>query len=140
MRKYRKRNKPPQPADMIERHKLAEMRVKELRCNITNSEMRIMRLLNDLPFSYTFQYAMYNEWYFMIADFWLPVCKIMIEVDGNSHFNLESRKREAKRKRWLKSLGIEVLRIKNSATKEMTSRQLNDRIIRVITKRIKNES
>lgn len=140
MRKYRKRSKPPQPADMIERAELAENRVLELRANSTNSELRVMRLLNDLPYSYIFQYALFNEWFFMIADFYLPVVKIMIEIDGDSHFNLESRKKEAKRKKWLKQKGIEVLRIKNKATKEMTARQLNDRILRIIIKRMKDES
>ena len=133
--KYRIKRKVVQPADLIERQKLADKRVKKLRQNITNSEMRVMVLLDKLPYSYIFQYAIFNEWYFIIADYFLKEINLMIEIDGSQHEAKESRKKEYKRKIWLREQGIEVLRIKNKATVNLTAQQLSDRIRKVLSKK-----
>jgi len=133
MRKYRRRiQDKAKPADLIERQELADKRVEYLRLNITNSELRVLNLLNTLGHKYIFQYPIFNEWYFLIADFYLPKYKLIVEVDGYSHFNAESRAKERKRKKWLKTKGISVVRIKNKATRKLSSKQLNDRIKRAI--------
>lgn len=138
MRKYRKIIRTEiKPADLIERRTIADERIKELRINSTRSEDRVIKLLDNLEYKYIFQYAIFNEWYFLIADFYIPKYKLIIEVDGPSHFNIESRRKEAKRKRWLLGMGIVVLRIKNNATIEMTERDLKKRITKVLSKQKK---
>lgn len=140
MRKYKKANYTPQKADLIERAAIAEKRVRELRINITKSEERVMKLLDELRYKYIFQYAMFDEWYFLIADFYLPKLRLMIEVDGDTHLGKYAKMKEAKRKKWLQSQGIDVLRIRNKATLKMTARELEIRIHRVQARRKQNAS
>lgn len=140
MRKYRKiiRTK-VKPADLIERSKIAEKRVQELRIHSTRSEDRIIALLDNLEHDYIFQHAIFNEWFFLIADFYIPKYKLIIECDGPSHDNIEAKRKEAKRKRWLLSIGIVVLRIKNKATIEMTEKDLEKRINKILSKQKKKK-
>ncbi|MGX5173711.1 endonuclease domain-containing protein [Aliikangiella sp. IMCC44653] len=48
-----------------------------------------------------------------IVDFYCPENKLVIEIDGDSHFNHESVKKDHKRDTYLKSIGITVLRFTN---------------------------
>jgi len=132
--KTRKYKKTYPPTDLIERAQLAERRVKELRINITKSEERVMMLLDKLGYEYIFQYPEFDEWYFVIADFYLPKYMMMIEVDGDSHLGKEIKLKEAKRKRWLEKSSILVLRIKNKATFNMTPSELENKILRLYYK------
>lgn len=126
-------------ADLVERALLADERAKELRVNSTKSEDRITTLLNKLKIEYEFQRPFFNEWFFIIADFYLPGVKLCIEVDGESHFNEYARRKEKKRSRWLLKQGIKVLRIKNKATESMTACQLKGRIDRACARKLKKK-
>lgn len=117
-------------ADLIKRAKLAEKRKEKLRFSMTRAEENVMKLLTLAGEEFIFQEAFFDEWYFLIADFWLPKRKLIIEVDGHSHDSKEKKKQEAKRRRWLKKKGIGVIRIKNKATYQMTPKVLLDRIKR----------
>jgi very-short-patch-repair endonuclease len=135
MRKYKKiREIKQNRIDLVARAILAEERVEELRVNITKSENRIMKLLDKLEYEYIFQYSIFDEWFFIIADFYIPEFKLMIEVDGDSHLGVVQKKKETKRKRWLLKKGIQVLRIKNKATIKMNAKQLNSRILKFVDK------
>ena len=46
-----------------------------------------------------------------IADFYCPAAKLVIEVDGDAHNFAESAARDEVRDRFIRSLGLEVLRI-----------------------------
>lgn len=134
MKRYRKYRDKSEVTDMIARSELAANRVEALRLNITKSERRVMILLDELSIEYIFQYACFDEWFFIIADFFVPSLMLMIEVDGDSHESKKQKLKEAKRKRWLAKQGIKVLRIKNKATIKLTAKQLNGRILRCISK------
>lgn len=140
MRKYRRRFFLPHKIDLIDRARIAEERAKELRVNITKSEEKILKLLERLNYKFIFQYPKFDEWYFLIADFYIPSLKLMIEIDGESHNNMKSKKKEYKRRIWLLRQGIKVLRIKNKATIKMTKRQLDRRIKRASVRRTRNVS
>jgi very-short-patch-repair endonuclease len=45
-----------------------------------------------------------------IVDFYCPEAKLVVEVDGGQHFFPEGRKKDRERERYLKSLGIKVIR------------------------------
>ena len=114
--------------DLIERAKIAEERIRKLRRNITIPESIIMELLDKTGERYIFQEAFFDKYYFLIADFFLPDLNVIIEVDGAQHGEEKKRKQEAKRRRWLKSKGITVVRIKNKAAYKMTKNSLLKRI------------
>jgi len=134
MRKYYRKRK-FEKVDLVKRGILAEKRVKALRLNITKSEDRVLELLKELKFSFVFQCPFFDEWYFLIADFYLPAARLIIEVDGWSHEDWVVKHKEAKRLKWLRTQGIDVLRIKNKATINMTSKELYNRIERKLKKR-----
>ena len=48
-----------------------------------------------------------------ILDFYCPEIKLAIELDGEPHAELAIRARDAKRDKYLSTLGIEILRIEN---------------------------
>ncbi len=122
--------------DIVKRAKLAEERKKTLRKNITRAENNILKLLVDAGIEFIFQEAFFDEYYFLIADFYLPKYNLCIEVDGFSHNSEKKRKQERKRAAWLRKKGIGVLRIRNKATYQMTTDMLLKRISRA-NRRIK---
>ena len=117
-------------ADLIKRSKIAEKRKKELRKNMTRAESNIMKLLINEGIEFIFQEAFFDEYYFLIADFYLPKYHLCIEVDGFSHNGETKRKQERKRANWLRKKGIGVLRIKNKASYQLTGEKLLERILR----------
>lgn len=52
-----------------------------------------------------------------IADFYCPKLNLVIEVDGSSHMLANNQKRDERKDRYLKSIGLHVLRIEDSAVK-----------------------
>jgi len=117
--------KPKTPVDLILRAEIAEERAEELRINITKAEERIMGLLDELKMEYVFQFPKFDEWFFLIADFYLPNIKLIIEVDGPiGHSGPMAIRREKKRLKWLRSQGIDVIRIKNKSTEDLTAIRL----------------
>jgi very-short-patch-repair endonuclease len=98
---------------LLDRSKLARKRAAELRKNRTVHEQLVQLLLDDLHIKYKFQYPIFNEWYFLIADFYIPRYKLLIEVDGNQHKEYKKYAQEEKRKVWLTGMGYKILRIDN---------------------------
>ena len=47
----------------------------------------------------------------IIVDFYCPSVRLAIEVDGATHWDYEARAKDATRDRWLRSQGVEVLRL-----------------------------
>ena len=48
-----------------------------------------------------------------IADFYCPKEKLVVELDGQPHFTEEGKKYDAKRTKYLESLGLTVVRFEN---------------------------
>ena len=49
-----------------------------------------------------------------IADFFCYERKLVIEIDGASHFSEEAQKRDAERDRQMQAIGLTVIRVKDS--------------------------
>ena|SRR5437868_3097792 len=50
-----------------------------------------------------------------IVDFYCPECRLGVELDGAAHFSPTREEYEKERTRYLKSLGIELIRFENRA-------------------------
>lgn len=87
-------------------------RAKELRNNMTHTEMMMWGYLRTGPFGCKFrrQHPLYNY----IADFYCHSLKLVIEVDGSIHYKEEVKKKDIKRENIIRSLGIEMLRFTNN--------------------------
>lgn len=87
----------------------------------TPSEIRVEKLLNEAGYRFLAQKGFHTNFSFLIADFYLPKpYKIIIEVDGSSHYlkHYKDRKRDEE---MLFVRGIKTLRIKNEETKTLTA-------------------
>jgi len=48
-----------------------------------------------------------------VVDFYCPAKRLVIEIDGDSHFTNEAQKYDEQRSTYLKALGLSVLRFTN---------------------------
>ena len=85
-------------------------RAKELRKNMTPAEKKLwygylrnfkFRVLRQRPIDH------------FIIDFYCPSLKLVIEVDGDSHFTAEGKKYDQERTQQLESYGLKVIRFTN---------------------------
>lgn len=53
-----------------------------------------------------------------IVDFYCPEAKLLIELDGGQHTNLENEEYDRKRTAYFQKLGLKVLRFWNNEIKE----------------------
>jgi very-short-patch-repair endonuclease len=85
-------------------------RAKELRKNMTSAEQKLWyEYLRNLKFRVLRQRPIDH----FIVDFYCPSLKLVIEVDGDSHFTKESREYDQERTQRLEGYGLEVIRFTN---------------------------
>jgi len=85
-------------------------RARELRKNMTESEKKIWQFLRKLPYSVLRQRVIDN----FIVDFYCAHLKLVIEIDGESHFTEEGIGYDKERTEILEGYGIKVIRFSNN--------------------------
>lgn len=96
--------------DSIHNNKYLQNVRKELRKNITPQELTLWyKLRNNRFYGYNFkrQHSAGNY----IVDFYCPLKKLAIEIDGSQH--LDNKEHDKERTEYLESLGIKVIRFWN---------------------------
>ena len=84
---------------------------KSLRKNMTKEERHLWYdFLKHLPITIHRQKVIGTY----IVDFYIATAKIVIELDGSQHYEIEGMTRDAERDAYLQSQGITVLRYSNS--------------------------
>ena len=82
----------------------------KLRKNMTKEERNLWyNFLKELPITINKQKVIGNY----IVDFYCASAKIVIELDGSQHFEEQGKRYDEKRDKYLKSLGLTVLRYSN---------------------------
>ena len=85
-------------------------RAKELRKNMTSAEKKLWyEYLRTFPYRVHRQRPI-NHY---IVDFYCPKLKLVIEVDGDSHFTSEAQEYDRKRTEVLQGYGLRVVRFHN---------------------------
>jgi very-short-patch-repair endonuclease len=108
----RRRGQTPRYGKHRTRSAAARDFARQLRRNSTDAERRLWRLLRDHRFNelrFRRQYAC--GIYFL--DFYCPVAKLAVELDGGGHGFPDQRARDEKRNHLLEERGIKVLRFWN---------------------------
>ena len=85
---------------------------KELRNNLSPAEARLWQMLKNKQLGgkkFRRQHSIDN----FIVDFYCPEEKLVIELDGNVHFNPVSENYDFNRDKIIKSYGIDILRFEN---------------------------
>ncbi len=88
-----------------------------LRNNQTKTEEKLWQYLknkymNNLKFRRQYSFGYY------IVDFYCKEKKLVIEIDGDSHFTEEGKEYDKQRSFYLESLGLKVLRFTNNEIHE----------------------
>jgi very-short-patch-repair endonuclease len=85
-------------------------RAKELRKNMTPAERKLWH-----EYLKTFRYRVFRQRPIdnFIVDFYCPSLKLVIEVDGDSHFTEEAQVADLERTQQLESYGIKMIRFTN---------------------------
>lgn len=83
----------------------------ELRTNPTEPEKRFWRAVRGKQMGTKFRRQHGIGHY--IVDFYCPEWKLVVELDGDSHFHPEAQTADTERDTYLQSLGLRVLRFTN---------------------------
>ena len=84
---------------------------KSLRKNMTKEERHLWYdFLKDLPLTVHRQKVLGHY----IVDFYVADAKIVVELDGSQHYQIEGVEKDVERDTYLQSLGMTILRYANS--------------------------
>lgn len=109
---------------------------RELRENQTPAERMFKKLLRqvkkeyDLKFECKFQKGWYEDEAFYISDFYFPRSKMTVELDGMQHSNPHQMRKDERKSRHLRALGIGTIRLKNQMVYDMNSDKMMDFLIK----------
>ena len=103
-------------------------RARSLRRNLTPAERKLWCLfLSQLPCKFTRQKPLGSY----IVDFYCSAKRLVIEVDGDSHFDTEADVRDARRTAALEAKGLQVVRVRNDEVRE-SFEAVCEKILRVL--------
>ena len=109
---------------------------KELRKNMTKEERHLWYdFLRFYPVKFTRQKVLGR----FIADFYCSEAKLIVELDGNQHYETEGEKKDIDRTLYLQEFGLEVVRIPNVQIKR-NFRGVCDYIDGIVRRRINGEN
>lgn len=101
--------------DEIGRKKWSVMKLAdENRANPTKAESQAKQWLQRQGLKFVFQKVFMVGTKGYIADFFFPSRKVILEIDGGYHQDIEQRKMDLKRTRDLETLGYKVVRMSNA--------------------------
>ncbi|MEM6433338.1 MAG: endonuclease domain-containing protein [Cyanobacteria bacterium P01_D01_bin.115] len=85
-------------------------RAKDLRRNMTQAEKKLW-----YQYLRTFKYRVFRQRpiHHFIVDFYCPKLKLVIEIDGDSHFSANAQAYDQERSQVLAGYGLQVLRFTN---------------------------
>lgn len=97
---------------MLTRNKNLKQPARELRKNMTAAERKLWskirrKQLNGLQF---YRQKVIGNY---IVDFYCHKAKLVIEIDGGQHFTREGRESDQSRDKYLRDLGLSILRFNN---------------------------
>jgi len=93
-------------------------RARSLRNNATEGEKRLWSELRQFKRHYGLHVRRQVPIGRYIADFAIQSCRLVIEVDGEFHFEPERLLSDAKRDAWLKTQGYRIIRINTGELSE----------------------
>lgn len=97
---------------MEEYNKKLKQPARDLRLNMTEAEQKLWKHIRKKQI-HGVQFYRQKPLLSFIVDFYCPVAKLVIEVDGSQHYETEHRIKDQIRDNALKELGLTVLRFDN---------------------------
>jgi len=115
------------------------LNARDLRENLTRAEAILWFYLRKNSLGYKFRRQHPISIY--IADFYCNALKLIIEVDGDIHMDVDVQKRDLERQKYLESEGISFLRFTNDDVEKRMERVIEkiEEFINVKTSNFKTE-
>jgi len=110
-KKVTKRKEPSQVLTELE--KVGKKFSRKLRHNVTYAERQFRIKLIATNISFGFQKPFSDNNFLYIADFYIPMFGLIIELDGGYHNTIKQEEHDSWRDRWFKRHGISVWRMTN---------------------------
>ena len=106
--------------EMLRKLKVCGERIQGLRTRATPAERRFRGFLCHSKIKFKFQRAFIKKGGFVIADFYIPSKKLVIEIDGGYHFTPSQQSKDKWKEKYLKdNYGIDTMRFTNERVFEM---------------------
>lgn len=103
----------PSPKTIAKRIAYSEAFKEELRKNATKAELLFKGNLDSYEIEYEFQKEVITKKSFIVADFYIPSLKLMVELDGGYHNNKEQLEKDRQKDIEYRKNGFKVLRMPN---------------------------
>lgn len=104
---------------LLNKELIAEEYKIDLILNKTKEEQMFCELLDRNNIKYEFQHIIYTYENFYIVDFFIPMCKKIIEIDGGYHITDEQKKLDNIRTNELTRIGYTIKRLTNNEVVEL---------------------
>lgn len=113
-----------------EKQSFCSKRVAELKKNPTKSELHIVSLFDKIKVRAMFQKGFIAGENFCIADFYIPSCKTVLEIDGGYHLTSEQIRRDRNKDWYYSQRKFRVIRITDERALAMNESDLMELIRR----------
>ncbi len=97
---------------MLPYNKKLKLRSRELRNSMTDAEIALWAKVRRKQI-YGLQFHRQKPLGNYVVDFYCPLVRLVIEIDGSQHYQPDGMQSDAIRDDYLKSLGLSVLRFSN---------------------------
>jgi len=94
---------------MLRYNKKLKKYAKNLRKNMTDAERLLWSKIRCKQLK-NYQFYRQKPIGDYIVDFYSPKAKLVIEVDGGQHYNIDGKQKDEIRDRYMKQMGLKVLR------------------------------
>jgi very-short-patch-repair endonuclease len=113
-----KKPKPPKETNRLT--PIGKKYRKELAKKATSAEIRFKRKLSTFNFNFNFQKPFDDGKKLYIADFYIPLFGLVIELDGGYHSTLKQQEYDHTRNEWFEKRGYNVWRMTNEQADAMS--------------------
>lgn len=101
----------------------------ELRANATKAELLFKSNLDLYEIEYEFQKEIITRKSFIVADFYIPALRLMVELDGGYHFNKEQKEKDRQKDIEYRSRGFKILRMQNERVSTFDFLELKESVV-----------
>lgn len=123
-RRPSKKQRKPSQKTILKRISYSESFKEELRKNATKAELLFKANLDSYEIEYEFQKEVITRKSFIVADFYIPSLKLMVELDGGYHNDKEQKKKDRQKDIEYHNNGFNVLRMMNEQVNSFDFDQL----------------
>lgn len=127
--RVKKKTKKPSPKTIQRRTEYSEILKEELRLSATKAELLFKSNLELYEIEHEFQKELITNKSFIIADFYIPSLRLMVELDGGYHNMKEQKEKDRMKDIEYRNKGFKVLRMSNEQVNYFDFLELKESVV-----------